>query len=316
MCSVLMMSLMACSSKSGDLTFDGAKDWASLSAQPTASPAETIAPNVDDATDPDAGLSAPPTLEVSDGIPNLRSDPELSPFESPIEVTEEPDFVMPQPLPFAQGEIITEYGVQIHGCGPNPEASVKAARDLGFTWIKQQVRWGDMSPRKGVMNWECLDRVMAASQIHRMKVLLSLTTAPRYYREMRDVQGFPDDLSHFAYYVNDLLSRYPNQVHGLEIWNEPNIDAEVSEGINYARYDLLQALGFAIAKSHNSNMLVISAGLAPVDTESFFTRISDTEFLKNIFERGALEHVDCIGAHANGPDGRGIWRRWPISILD
>jgi hypothetical protein len=218
---------------------------------------------------------------------------------------QEQDFVMPQPMPFVQGEINTEFGIQIHGCGPDANGSVKAARELGFSWIKQQVRWGDMSPRKGVMDWGCLDRVMAAARAYRMKVLLSVTTAPRYFREMRNVQGFPDDLSHFAYFINELLGRYPKQVHGLEVWNEPNIDAEVSEGINYARYDLLLALGFAVAKTHDPNILVISAGLAPVDTESFFTRVSDTEFLTKVFERGTLEHVDCIGAHANGPDGRG-----------
>jgi hypothetical protein len=215
------------------------------------------------------------------------------------------DIVIPTPSSFTTGEAHTEFGIQIHGCGPNPWRSIQQAKELGFTWVKQQVRWGDMSARAGQMDWACLDTVISAAHERRLKVLLSLTTAPAYLRASHDKLGFPDELSPFAYYVYELLTRYKGQVHAIEVWNEPNIEAEVRDGINYARYTILLSLGYAVAKTVDPSIMVISAGLAPVDFDSFYTAVDDIGFLEGIAERGAYAYLDCIGAHANGPPGRG-----------
>ena len=223
------------------------------------------------------------------------------------------DPIIPTPIPFVLGQtsLPLEVGVQINGCGHDPSESTRQAAALGFTWIKQQVRWADIvSPpggasRPGIADWSCLDRVMAAARAQRLKVLFSVTTSPPYLRESHDTQGYPDDMGQFAYFVYDLLARYKGAVHGLEVWNEPNIDAEVSDGVNYARYAIMLSLGYAVAKYVDPNILVISAGLAPVNFDSFYTYVDDTGFLAHVFERDGLHYVDCIGAHANGPDGRG-----------
>ncbi|NJM41757.1 MAG: hypothetical protein HC853_13855 [Anaerolineae bacterium] len=221
------------------------------------------------------------------------------------QITRANDIVIPTPIPFKPGQARTEFGIQIHGCGPNHKQSIRQAKDLGFTWIKQQVRWGDMSARPGQMDWSCLDTVIPTVHERGLKVLLSLTTAPTYLRVSHDKLGFPNELSPFAYYVYELLTRYRGQVHAIEVWNEPNIDAEVSDGINYARYTIMLSLGYAVAKTIDPHIMVISAGLAPVDFDSFYTAVDDVSFLKGIAERGAYGYMDCIGAHANGPPGRG-----------
>ena len=207
-------------------------------------------------------------------------------------------------LPIAAGTVRTEFGIQINGCDRDPVAYLGDIRQLGFTWIKQQVRWGDMTSPRGT-DWRCLDRLMAATRRHPIKVLLSVTTAPAHLRLARNTLGFPDRLEDFGLFLHALLTRYPKQVQALEVWNEPNIDAESSDGVSALRYQAYLTMGHGIAKAVAPNILVISAAPAPITHADGVKAIDDKRFLDKLFEYDGLARLDCIGAHANGPSPDG-----------
>ncbi len=236
--------------------------------------------------------------------PTPTSEPSITPQSVPENVI--PIDLVPTPTPSSPARAKTEFGIQIDGCTHDPARSVPMAKSLGFTWIKQQVRWGDMQQRPGHIDWSCIDRVIVATQRAGIHVLLSITTAPAYMRHLtRDTLGLPDDVAQFGYFVDALMRRYRGQVQALELWNEPHLAAESSDGINPMRYAVLAAIGAGVAKRIDSSIMIISAALAPVEFESIWTHVSDTSFLADAMEFGLLEHVDCIGAHANGPPGVG-----------
>ncbi len=232
---------------------------------------------------------------------------------SDIPVTATPDFSpvsenyeLPPTMPFTTGQVKTEFGIQINGCDHDPAISTREVKAIGFTWIKQQVRWGDMSSQPGQMDWSCLDRVIPAAHTQGLKVLLSVTTAPVYLRTvMRDTQGAPDRVEDFGLFIYDLLTRYRGQVHGIEIWNEPNINAEWNDIISVERYIMLLTLGYGIARYVDPQIIVISAGLAPTGFNSVWTHVDDVGFLSKLIEQDGLNRMDCVGAHANGPEGNG-----------
>ena len=217
----------------------------------------------------------------------------------------EDEYTLPTPMPFTRGEHATEFGVQINGCDHDPEQYLGEIKAVGFTWVKQQVRWGDMAARPGQIDWSCLDRLMTATRKHKLNVLLSVTTAPAHLRAAHDTLGFPDQPEDFGYFVYALLRRYPKQVQAIELWNEPNIDAESKDGVSALRYLAFLTMGFGIVKYVDPSILVISAAPAPVQTSQGVNVIADHDFLAKLFEYDALSRLDCIGAHANGPEPSG-----------
>ena len=56
------------------------------------------------------------------------------------------------------------YGIQGHALNqddkPRVLAAVRCGPDLGFTWLKQQVRWEYMEPLRGQRQWLGMDRLL------------------------------------------------------------------------------------------------------------------------------------------------------------
>jgi hypothetical protein len=121
----------------------------------------------------------------------------------------------------------------------------------------------------------------------------------------RDTLGPPDQFEPFAYFLFALLSRYPHQIQALECWNEPNLSAEWHGYIDPVQYGMLLSLCYTAARAVDPRILVISAGIAPTGNDSRWTHADDRWYLRRLYEYNGASHLDCIGAHANGPDGQG-----------
>ena len=215
-------------------------------------------------------------------------------------------YTLPSPMPFTPGQTHTEFGIQINGCDKDVPTALAMVKDMGLTWIKQQARWGDMQSAPDRMDWSCLDRVIPAANAAGLKVLISVTTAPAYLRRItRDTIGPPDDFAEFGIFIARLITRYPKQIHAIEMWNEPNLAIEWHDTIDGPKYAQLLAIGYGVTKYLDPSIMVISAGIAPTGFNSLWTSVDDLSFLRGMLDHNAASVMDCIGAHANGPDGVG-----------
>jgi hypothetical protein len=164
-------------------------------------------------------------------------------------------------------------------------------REAGMDWVKFQLAWGeDMDPR---VAWDLIDR----GRSENFKVLLSITGQAKYPTEI-DVEAYLDFLRGVAYYGPD----------AIEVWNEVNIDREWPRGqIDGGRYTReLLAPAYNAIKSVNPNIMVISA--APAPTGAYFGEggcslqgygCDDWLYLQQMAEAGAVNYMDCVGAHYN-----------------
>ena len=200
-----------------------------------------------------------------------------------------------------------EFGVQINGCDGDPDALTQLAKSLGFTWIKQQFRWGDLSPAPDQVDWRCLDRVTSAAQTHNMKLMVSITTSPRWSRNSPTVYGPPDNIQPWRHLISTLVRRYAHHLHALELWNEPNLAAEWDNSPNPLYFSKMVLMGYIASKSIKRDIIVITGAVAPIDGSHVFKYMSDLEFLDQAFREGAMtDAYDCLGVHANGPPGIGF----------
>ncbi len=191
------------------------------------------------------------------------------------------------------------FGVQIHGCGPQPpDEAIDLAVRTGFSWVKQQVRWDEIEGVRGAYAWKCIDDVVNQANAHRLKTLLSVTTAPGWARTWTAGEPGPPDAELLAGFLAGMAKRYQGKVHAIEVFNEPNLAIEWGDSLNPGYYvQMLVAASQAIRRV-DPQVMIISAGLAPTRWNDWGAAIDDLEYMRWIGPSAAY-YADCIGAHFN-----------------
>ncbi len=187
------------------------------------------------------------------------------------------------------------------------------ADQLHLDWIKQQVRWGDMEPTKGEIDWTILDIVVPIAHRKGITLMLSIVTAPDWAREAGadlSKHGPPANPQDYVNFVTAILRRYgseyPGTIGAIEVWNEMNIDREWSSprGLNTQNYVNLLAQTYNAVKSIDPGIIVISGALSPgggwVEPSGMVSAMDDFDYLDALLRDGLLNYTDCVGAHHNG----------------
>lgn len=158
---------------------------------------------------------------------------------------------------------------------------VSQMKYAGMTWAKVQIHFGQDAA--GIVN---------AAHSQGFKIQLSALGRPG----MVTSPSFHGD---FTAWVASLAAAGADAV---EVWNEPNIDREWQIGqINPAAYTQLLCASYSAIKAANPNTAVISAAPAPT---GYFGGCSpngcdDLPFLQGMYNAGAANCMDYIGAHHN-----------------
>jgi hypothetical protein len=193
----------------------------------------------------------------------------------------------------------TEYGIQIHGCGPyDLDLALDLAAEAGFTWVKQQVRWEEIEGELDQYSWDCLDRVVGGAETRNLKVLLSVTTTPAWARSSAE-DLHPSHPNLVADFCRQMVLRYRGRVHAVEVWNEPNLQMEWGPYMDPKEYSEMLEWTYWAIKYNAPEVMVISAALAPTQWSAWDVAVPDDVFLSDLVANGGLESADCIGVHYN-----------------
>ncbi len=229
-------------------------------------------------------------------------------------LTPDPGTTDPSPTPTAQPTPVPAtsaatldfaYGIQAHALGRgNAGPVMNHVDDLGFAWLKQQVRWEDMEPSRGNRQWGELDELLTVAERHNVHVLFSVVAAPAWAREPNAalaVAGPPANHADFANYLGALAGRYcGGALKAIEVWNEQNLHYEWGNlPLDAQAYvNMLQVASGAIRNSCPS-MFVISGALTPTGNNGTVA-IDDFTYMERMLQVGMARYVDGIGAHPSG----------------
>jgi hypothetical protein len=151
----------------------------------------------------------------------------------------------------------------------------------GMTWAKVQIRYaGDANS------------IIAAAHSKGFKIQISALGSANMVTQ----SGFEDQ---YASWVAGMASAGAD---AIEVWNEPNIDAEWAVGyISPQAYTNLLCKAYGTIKGANPNTIVISAATAPT---GYFggcgpNGCDDLPFLQGMYNAGAAGCMDYLGAHHN-----------------
>ncbi len=154
-------------------------------------------------------------------------------------------------------------------------------RYAGMNWAKVQVHYGQGA-----------GDVINTAHANGFKIQLSALGSPGMVVE-------PDFHAKFSAWVAGMAAAGAD---AIEIWNEPNIDREWQVGhIDPAAYTQLLCAAYGAIKNANSGTAVISAAPAPT---GYFggcgpNGCDDLPFIQGMYNAGAANCMDYIGAHHN-----------------
>jgi hypothetical protein len=210
------------------------------------------------------------------------------------------------------------YGVQSHVFVGDNDYWLGVIGNLGFNWVKMQVRWYDLEREPGGIFWDVLDSAINEACKKGLRVMLSVVAAPDWamVNPMPAPEGQeapPDDPQAYANFLGQIIDRYPGRVHAIEVWNEMNLEREwnTAEGVNPAAYVRLLQVAHATIKAKDPGIIVISGALSPTGIncrgsfpacpgEGRVIVMDDVTYLNAFVEAGGLAYADCIGTHSNG----------------
>lgn len=195
------------------------------------------------------------------------------------------------------------YGIQPDPRG-NTVANIAHIQTLGLGWVKFYLPWKDVEATPGDYHWDLWDEVIGAYSTNGIKVMLTIANAPDWARPVNDeksVEGLPADPATYAAFVSQVAQRYQGKVQAIEIWYDQNLWYAVGGRgrINAAVYVQLLQAAYQAIKSVDSNITVISGGMAPAGNVGDLT-VDDIDYLNQMYASGAKAYFDALGARPTG----------------
>ena len=197
---------------------------------------------------------------------------------------------------------------------------------LGVNWVKLEVSWAAIEPIESRYNFAALDATIAELDKQGVQILLNVYDAPTWTREtytatlsksLRMNTGPPEKPEDFGKFISTLTKRYVGVVDAFEVWKAPNLlkywtapaydqpaqvllddDFGLPDRIEIGAVHYLELLRVAYhaIKTVDSDVLVITGGLAPVGFSDNYNAIETGTFLQNMLLAGAADYSDGIGA--------------------
>jgi hypothetical protein len=172
--------------------------------------------------------------------------------------------------------------------------------EAGFRWVVQVFSWREIAPWRGLYNWEQPDAIVRGAEHYDLEIVARLDQHPDWSRSRSATNGPPDDLADYGDFVHAIASRYKGHVRGYVIWNEPNLAVEWGgDAPDPEAYADMLRVAYTRIKEADPAALVVSAGLAPTNEHGAFA-MDDRLYLERMYDAGARQHFDVLGAHAYG----------------
>ncbi|MCX6049833.1 MAG: SH3 domain-containing protein [Chloroflexi bacterium] len=173
-------------------------------------------------------------------------------------------------------------------------------KDLGFSWVKQQVRWEFVENEPGAVNWTEMDDILNVMNANGIQVMFSVVTAPQWTRpDKAGTGGPPNDFNVYADFVGKIAARYCGRLGAIEVWNEENLQREwVGYPLDPASYMDLLRRSYTAIKNNCPAILVISG--APTPTGNSDVAVDDIAYLRGMYDNGLARYSDGIGVHPSG----------------
>jgi uncharacterized protein YgiM (DUF1202 family) len=192
------------------------------------------------------------------------------------------------------------YGITTNMWQGDKQGVANLVKQLGFGWVKQQVRWEYAEPQPGAIQWQEMDSIVDGMNGNGVNMMFSVVTSPPWSRPtLGGTGGPPEDFQLFANFLGGIAARYCGRLQAIEVWNEQNLRREW-EGfpLQPASYMDLLKRSYNAIKGACPSMLVISGATTPAGYSD--VAFDDIDYLRGMYQNGLKQYSDGIGIHPSG----------------
>ena len=167
-------------------------------------------------------------------------------------------------------------------------------RNMGAKWVRLNLDWEAIQPRRGVWDFSRADGAIAAANRAGLKVYACLLYSPAWASSNGCMSGVPEARA-WEDYVEAVACRYGTRVKAYGIWNEPNLDDYwAGNARDYVQRLLIPAS--AIIHRDAPGVLVAGPDLAHLATAT----IPVGQFYRELKRYGGVEALDVVSHHLYG----------------
>jgi hypothetical protein len=190
------------------------------------------------------------------------------------------------------------------------EQEFSRLNELGVHWMLTDFSWSDIQNPQNSWKWDRYDAYTANAKAGGQKILAILdydvdwihddSYSDDPYNNIDNVPTndtpapyiSPSEIPLFCEYVKQTVGRYQDLVDAWCIWNEPNLSDRFWAGTKEEFFDLTKAAAAAI-REVDPDAFIIGGAL---------NTLADDEWVKGLFESGAMEQIDAVAYHPYMPD--------------
>ena len=219
------------------------------------------------------------------------------------------DAVLEPQSPFGMGVYLNRYGGDARGLALM-ERAANLARDAGVKWSREDFSWGRIEPQRGRFDWTYYDRLLACAKRNGISVyaIVGYWTG---WTKPYTAEGIDD----YVRFTRALVSRYHNDIHQWEIWNEPNIFFWQGPKEMYAE---LLTKSYAAIKETDPGAQVLGLSTSGIDNQ-FIARMLDLKapfdvltihpYRSRLNDQVFIQDLKAVADQVKLPDGtrRPVW---------
>lgn len=187
-------------------------------------------------------------------------------------------------------------------------------RQANLHWVKQEFPWSELEFGKNkyyddnnnAVSWDKFDDIVSQIEARGLDVIARLDRAPAWARPLgASSNAPPTSVSDFGDFVAAFVQHYKGRIHFLQIWNEPNLEAEwvLGKPVDPQGYVALLREAATRARAVDPDIIILSAPLAPTN-EDFrqggSNNLRETAYLDMMYDAGAAPWFDIAAANAFG----------------
>ena len=182
--------------------------------------------------------------------------------------------------------------------------SFEMVREMGAPWIVEYFPWAYVQPEPERWKWKHTDQVIQHANRQGLKVLARVGFVPEWARPPETTPLYLDEeqFAAFGTYAAEFARRYAGQIHGIIIWNEPNLALEWGyEAVDPEKYVQMLRVVTPMIRAANPDVKILAGALAPtLAPPGSPDGMNDLIFLQQMYDAGAADYFDILAIHAYG----------------
>lgn len=192
------------------------------------------------------------------------------------------------------------------------DRTLQMIAEANIAWVKQEFPWQEIEFKKGYFHddkwnksaWEKFDRIVNIADKYKLNMIARIDHEPEWARG----DGGSGPLANnrdLADFINAFLDHYEGKIKYIQVWNEPNLQAEWVPGraVNPAEYARMLQDVYPLVKAEHPDAILLSAPMAmTLEGPESRGNMNEIDYWNGLYAAGVKGSFDIATANGYGLD--------------